>query len=154
MSMATRTEADPQAELVPDRRRYPWREWVDGSVWTVREGEDYDVGSDVMRGYIYAHGRRAGKAVRVCLVEGGVQFQFRELGAPAPRLPDEPRRGRPVDDIDPAVAARAAKWRADEEEKRRARALERSAERGTSTVGFEFGSFKPEPVSPEARYDD
>jgi hypothetical protein len=30
-------------------RRYPWDEWIDGSAWEIRRGEDYDVVTENMR---------------------------------------------------------------------------------------------------------
>jgi hypothetical protein len=46
--MARRLDAFP-AEHQPGRRKYPWHEWTDGSVWEVRRGEDYDVATENMR---------------------------------------------------------------------------------------------------------
>lgn len=31
------------------KRKYPWDEWADGSVWEIRRGEDYDVTTENMR---------------------------------------------------------------------------------------------------------
>jgi hypothetical protein len=30
-------------------RRYPWEQWCDGSIWEIRQGEDYDVPTENMR---------------------------------------------------------------------------------------------------------
>jgi hypothetical protein len=30
----------------PTRGRYPWDQWLDGSVWLLRKGEDYEIEGD------------------------------------------------------------------------------------------------------------
>jgi hypothetical protein len=46
--MAKRLEAFP-GEGPRGQRRYPWDEWIDGSIWEIRRGEDYDVPTENMR---------------------------------------------------------------------------------------------------------
>jgi hypothetical protein len=46
--MARRLKTFPDTRD-PRTRRYPWNEWLDGSVWEIRRGEDYDVTTENMR---------------------------------------------------------------------------------------------------------
>lgn len=46
--MAKRLRAFPEAAK-EGGRRYPWLDWADGSVWEIRQGEDYDVSTESMR---------------------------------------------------------------------------------------------------------
>lgn len=48
LPMGRRLDAFPEQ---PSRgqRRYPWDEWIDGSAWEIRRGEDYDVATENMR---------------------------------------------------------------------------------------------------------
>lgn len=41
--MARKVDAFP-----PENRRYPWDEWLDGSVWELARGEDYESSASVV----------------------------------------------------------------------------------------------------------
>lgn len=64
----TQSQTSPQNEPTPEKRplkdfiewpvainqeKYPWDEWFDGSVWRLRQGEDFDVNCESMRSAIY-----------------------------------------------------------------------------------------------------
>jgi hypothetical protein len=46
--MAIRLDQFPD-EAPQAKRKYPWDEWSDGSVWEIKRGEDYDVATENMR---------------------------------------------------------------------------------------------------------
>lgn len=75
-------------------RRYPWHEWTDGSVWEIRQGEDYDVASANMRVNLHERAKLQGMTVRTELVRDkdgeGLRFQFTRL----PRVPSLRERNR------------------------------------------------------------
>lgn len=51
----------------PDGRgeeKYPWKEWLNGGVWHVKQGEDFDVDIASMRSCIYMAAKRHGKKVK------------------------------------------------------------------------------------------
>ena len=47
--MAQRLDTFPGASGPRGNRKYPWREWTDGSTWQILRGEDYDVATENMR---------------------------------------------------------------------------------------------------------
>ena len=60
--MARRLESFPYGQQ-PPVRRYPWTDWLDGSVWEIRRGEDYDVSTENMR--VNLHMKADSRAVKV-----------------------------------------------------------------------------------------
>jgi hypothetical protein len=76
------------------QRRYPWQEWTDGSIWEIKQGEDYDVATENMRVNLHERAKRQGAVVKTKKVgdEGweGLRFQFmaRELVSDGPRIPN------------------------------------------------------------------
>lgn len=73
--MATRTDDWPD-DLGPDRSTYPWREWFDGGVWTITQGEDFQSGIDTMRSYILGQGHARGGRARTRVRGKTITFQF------------------------------------------------------------------------------
>lgn len=47
--MAQRLDTFPGASGPRGNRKYPWREWTDGSTWQILRGEDYAVATENMR---------------------------------------------------------------------------------------------------------
>lgn len=45
--------------------KYPWDQWLNGKVWKLVQGEDYDVSSTSIRAAIYAAGTRLRKKVKI-----------------------------------------------------------------------------------------
>ena len=66
----------------PDSKRgkYPWEEWTDGSVWEIRQGEDYDVATENMRVNLHLKGEAQARKVRTHKIADdrgeGLVFQF------------------------------------------------------------------------------
>jgi hypothetical protein len=50
-------------------RAYPWEQWLDGSVWLLRSGEDYSITTDSMRAAVSRAAKQAGKRARTSVVE-------------------------------------------------------------------------------------
>lgn len=48
----------------PHASKYPWDEWLDGSVWKLTKGEDFDVEPDSMTVTIYTTAKKRGHKVR------------------------------------------------------------------------------------------
>jgi hypothetical protein len=61
--MARRVESF-RKDIVEMPRRYPWAEWSDGSIWEIRQGEDYDVPTENMRVNLHEYARRRAWTVR------------------------------------------------------------------------------------------
>jgi hypothetical protein len=62
------------------QRRYPWKDWTDGSVWEIRRGEDYDAETENMRVNLHMKADALGSKVRTHKVRDdqgeGLVFQF------------------------------------------------------------------------------
>lgn len=55
--MAERMETDLAPK--PSRRnRYPWAEWLDGSTWLLKSGEDFTVAAETMRVMVYQNAKK------------------------------------------------------------------------------------------------
>ena len=67
--MATKLSAFPG---VPP---YDWDQWLDGSAWLLRKGEDYDIESASMRAAASRAAKERGKRVRTAVVtdDNGVE---------------------------------------------------------------------------------
>lgn len=82
--MARKLREFPAAGI---RGTYPWDEWLDGSVWELVKGKDYDKADDAMKNIIKAKATpKSGLKVRTYVPEEGkIVFQFypRENGVEA-----------------------------------------------------------------------
>ena len=60
--------------------RYPWREWTDGSVWEITQGEDYNLLTQNMQVNLHMRAAKEGKRVQTRRIrENGSErlvFQF------------------------------------------------------------------------------
>lgn len=77
--MAKRLDQFPD-EAPQTRRKYPWGEWTDGSVWEIKRGEDYDVATENMRVNLHMKADALARKVRTKKVSDergeGLVFQF------------------------------------------------------------------------------
>jgi hypothetical protein len=77
--MAQRITAFPITDG-PVRRRYPWDDWLDGSVWKLQAGVDFDADVDQFRNRCYTMAARRELSVRTTkVIEGDdifLVFQF------------------------------------------------------------------------------
>lgn len=56
---------------------YPWAEWLDGSAWRIRRGEDFEVSAESMAAQIRIRAAREGRTVYARCPDGDtVEFQF------------------------------------------------------------------------------
>lgn len=75
--MARKLESFPSAALA----RYPWDEWLDGSVWELVRGEDFQSKMATFRANAQLQAKRRGGRVRTKLVDAAgreavaIQFQ-------------------------------------------------------------------------------
>jgi hypothetical protein len=75
-----------QLAQFPKARRqskYPWDQWLDGSVWLLRKGEDYETTSPSMRAIATSAAKKEGKRLRtqITVDEDGIEalvIQVRE----------------------------------------------------------------------------
>ena len=44
--------------------KYPWEDWLDGSIWLLRKGVDYDIGTPSMRQAVARAAKASGKQLR------------------------------------------------------------------------------------------
>src|SRR5690349_17590526 len=77
--MARRLKSFPH-DRYPSSRRYPWAEWLYGSVWEIRRGEDYDVSTENMRVTLHVKADSRARRVRTKKVHDqngeGLAFEF------------------------------------------------------------------------------
>lgn len=59
-------------------RRYPWSDWMDGSIWQARTGKDFTGDAEQFRGYLHSKATDSGLKVRTSVNKktGTVVFQF------------------------------------------------------------------------------
>lgn len=55
---------------------YPWDEWLDGSIWFIKKGEDYDSLTSTMRQGIFNMSYRRGGRSRTMVDGDTITFQF------------------------------------------------------------------------------
>ncbi len=52
-----------EKDVIEIPRRYPWEQWCDGSIWEIRQGQDYDVATENMR--VNLHDRAKQRVMKV-----------------------------------------------------------------------------------------
>lgn len=62
-------------EFRPGPNTYPWDQWLDGSIWKLKQGEDFATDPAKFRTTIYQAARRNNKIVRTSVVEDTVMLQ-------------------------------------------------------------------------------
>jgi hypothetical protein len=76
--MAKRLEVFPSFRSEP---RYPWDEWLDGSVWELEQGRDFTSKVPTFRANAQTQARKRGGAIRTRLLDNGqvahLVIQFR-----------------------------------------------------------------------------
>jgi hypothetical protein len=80
--MAARLQTFPESSA----RRYPWETWLDGSVWQLFRGEDYQASSKTIVATARSRAKRMNGSVRTRLLGD----EGREVGRPS--VQDELRR--------------------------------------------------------------
>lgn len=75
--MAERLDEWPE-EFSRYTARYPWTEWMDGKVWKITHGEDFQCEIENMRQNIYSKAFSNGMKARTTtrLADGVIVFQF------------------------------------------------------------------------------
>jgi hypothetical protein len=59
------------------RRRYPWNDWTDGSIWEITRPEDFDVIPENLRTMMYAKARDLDLRLHSNIVDANTfVFQF------------------------------------------------------------------------------
>lgn len=59
-------------------RRYPWEEWLNGSIWSITRGEDFATSPTSMRTMIYTRAAHAGLTAEVHMIdENTLEFTTR-----------------------------------------------------------------------------
>jgi hypothetical protein len=56
---------DPDFVFTNGNTRYPWHQWLDGQVWVLKKGEDYDIQTLSMRVQCHARAEKRGLKARV-----------------------------------------------------------------------------------------
>lgn len=68
--MAERLDSFPgRGPSVGAAQRYPWDEWFDGSVWKLKQGEDFPGDIEGFRGTLYKKAQMRGHKARVALLK-------------------------------------------------------------------------------------
>jgi hypothetical protein len=65
-------------QVMQTRAKYPWEEWMDGSMWEIEQGVDFSVDIPVVNfvNGMHAKARKKGKRVRTHVAGKKLQFQF------------------------------------------------------------------------------
>jgi hypothetical protein len=50
--------------------KYPWDQWLDGQVWELAQGVDFQTDANAMRSVVYLAAKRVGVKVRVGVDKG------------------------------------------------------------------------------------
>lgn len=64
--------------------KYPWDEWLDGSVWRLIGGRDFQVPADNFRRHVCTTAKRRGLEVRTTVQDGDVILQALALDPEGP----------------------------------------------------------------------
>lgn len=73
------TEAETPAPRIGKRGRkpkYPWEEWVDGTLRTIKRGEDFDVQVFVMQSQLHTYAAKNGFKVETETSDDLLTFRF------------------------------------------------------------------------------
>lgn len=68
----------------PDGRgeeKYPWDQWLNGGVWHIKQGEDFDVDVPSMRSCIYMAAKRHKKKVKTHTPKKGNSIYMQAIGS-------------------------------------------------------------------------
>lgn len=57
-------------------QKYPWKDWMNGEIYRVTEGEDFEVAARNFRTSLFNAAKRHDLKVRTKQEEGAVVFQF------------------------------------------------------------------------------
>jgi hypothetical protein len=60
-------------------QKYPWQVWTDGSIWQIRQGDDYDISTQNMQVNLHVRANELGHKVRTQKIKnepGEGLFQF------------------------------------------------------------------------------
>ncbi|MGA5435462.1 hypothetical protein ACPCIZ_12810 [Streptomyces cellulosae] len=60
--------------------KYPWDEWMDGSMWHLRHGVDYHLTTKDFRSVVYTAARRVGLKVHTRETDHGIVVTFSRAG--------------------------------------------------------------------------
>jgi hypothetical protein len=63
-----------------NEEKYPWKKWFDGSVWLIKQGEDFDVDIESMRSAIYMAASRHEVKVRTHVPKQRNSIYVQKLG--------------------------------------------------------------------------
>jgi hypothetical protein len=74
--MAKRVEKFPD---LPSQSRYPWDEWLDGSVWELAPGEDFKGKPATFRSVAIGQAKKRGGKVRTRLIRGRAEGESDRL---------------------------------------------------------------------------
>jgi hypothetical protein len=56
--------------------RYPWDQWLDGQIWQITRGEDFDISTESMRVRLYPAAKARGGSIRTNVKGSTITFQF------------------------------------------------------------------------------
>ncbi|MFF9979875.1 hypothetical protein [Streptomyces erythrochromogenes] len=64
---------------------YPWKEWTDGRMWRVEQGQGFSVEPEAFAKAVRAHARTRGLKASVVTGDGAACFQFHQADKPGER---------------------------------------------------------------------
>ena len=57
--------------------RYPWDQWLDGNIWALTKGDDFEQDSEHFRAHVYIAARNRGKKARTTRAGDVLHIQAR-----------------------------------------------------------------------------
>lgn len=78
--MATKLSAMPERKA--RATTHPWGEWTDGSVWKIKQGEDFAGKVEPMRVRLYSKARELGKKLEIVVDRDAATITFQMVDQP------------------------------------------------------------------------
>jgi hypothetical protein len=62
---------------------HPWKDWTDGSVWKIKQGEDFSGKLEPMRVRLYSKARELGKKLEIVVDRDAETITFQMVDQPS-----------------------------------------------------------------------
>lgn len=91
--MATKLEEFEFTRTYGNKPKYPWDEWLDGSIWKLVNGEDFQgVSSKHFSSSIYNNARKRGMKARIQALDAGDTLVVQAYEPENKKSPPSPKR--------------------------------------------------------------
>jgi hypothetical protein len=73
--MAKKLDNFPNDEFGQPNRKYAWDEWLNGEIWELTRGEDFDIRVDHFRAQAFTNAKRRGMKLRTNVTDERIILQ-------------------------------------------------------------------------------